>query len=105
MTFIVIEGGEGVGKSTQVALLVERLRAAGHAVDQTREPGGTEAGAELRRPPLHRAEGDAPAPPQRVLEGRRIPVAQRIKPGPDPQQNRVSERVTPPTLAYPGAGR
>ena len=46
--FIVLEGGEGVGKSTQAGLLAERLRSLGVTVDQTREPGGTPAGVELR---------------------------------------------------------
>ena len=46
--FITLEGGEGAGKSTQATHLAERLRAAGHAVLQTREPGGA-PGAEILR--------------------------------------------------------
>ena len=46
--FITLEGGEGAGKSTQAKLLAERLRAAGHAVTLTREPGGTPAGEDVR---------------------------------------------------------
>jgi len=45
---ITFEGGEGTGKSTQAAIVVERLRALGITVKQTREPGGT-VGAEIIR--------------------------------------------------------
>ncbi|MEQ1929442.1 MAG: dTMP kinase [Parvularculaceae bacterium] len=46
--FISFEGGDGVGKSTQIALLAERLRKAGREVVVTREPGGS-VGAEAIR--------------------------------------------------------
>lgn len=47
--FITFEGGEGAGKSTQVALLGERLRAAGHEFIATREPGGAPGAMDIRR--------------------------------------------------------
>jgi len=47
--FITFEGGEGAGKSTQVALLGDRLRAAGHEAIATREPGGTPGAKDIRR--------------------------------------------------------
>ena len=46
--FITFEGGEGTGKSTQSARLVERLRARGLEVVQTREPGGSPGAEEVR---------------------------------------------------------
>ena len=55
--YIVVEGGEGVGKTTQVQLLADRLRATGVAVEVIREPGGdpfAEAGRQLLLGPLPR---------------------------------------------------
>ena len=52
--FITLEGGDGSGKSTQLALLVDWLQASGRTVLVSREPGGTELGLELRDIVLHR---------------------------------------------------
>jgi dTMP kinase len=46
--FITLEGGEGAGKSTQAAILVNRLARAGRRVMSTREPGGSPAAEEIR---------------------------------------------------------
>jgi dTMP kinase len=47
--FVTFEGGEGAGKSTQLARLADRLEALGLAVVRTREPGGTRGAEEIRR--------------------------------------------------------
>lgn len=51
--FITVEGGDGSGKTTQVNMLAEYLRASGREVVATREPGGTELGREIRKLILH----------------------------------------------------
>lgn len=106
MTFIVIEGGEGVGKSTQVELLVERLQAGGRAVDKTREPGGTQKGIELRERLLHDPRDLDPAEELALmLEDRRIHVEERIGPNLEQGIVVVCDRFTPSTLAYQGVAR
>ena len=63
--FITLEGGEGVGKSTNLARVAERLRATGREVVVTREPGGTPLAEELRA--LLLAPRDEPVAPTAEL--------------------------------------
>lgn len=56
--FITLEGGEGVGKSTQIKALADQLRQRGLTVVETREPGGS-PGAEAIRDLLLHSAGDA----------------------------------------------
>lgn len=46
--FVVLDGPDGCGKSTQIALLAERLRAAGIPVTLAKDPGGTDIGNQIR---------------------------------------------------------
>jgi dTMP kinase len=103
--FIVLEGGEGVGKSTQAQLLADRLQATGLVVDQTREPGGTPAGVELREKLLHGTDVDPETELEWLLEDRRIHVAERIRPGLEQGTVVVCDRFTPSTLTYQGIAR
>lgn len=105
MTFIVLEGGEGVGKTTQARLLAEALRARGLIVDQTHEPGGTREGLELRRRLLHGPAPDHDDELAWILQDRRLHLTQRIEPDLAQGVIVICDRFTPSTIAYQGVGR
>ena len=102
---ISFEGGDGAGKSTQAALLVERLRLAGKDTILVREPGGTPLGEQLR--PL--IKGEAPASPTAELlmfeAARAELVREVIRPALDAGTIVVSDRFSDSTIAYQGYGR
>jgi len=106
VTFVVVEGGEGVGKSTQVARLAEWLAAGDREVVVTYEPGDTKTGAQIRSILLH-AEGplDARAELLLLLADRAEHVVQVIRPALMRGAVVVCDRYTPSTLAYQGAAR
>jgi len=103
--FITLEGGDGVGKTTQQALLAERLRQEGYACLCAREPGGTALGKALRDLLLY---GD---PLNRTTElllcaaDRAEHVSKVIAPALAAGQVVVCDRFTDSTLAYQGYGR
>ena len=106
MTFIVVEGGEGVGKSTQVDLLVERLQATGRVVDKTREPGGTQKAPSCGNGCCTTRAISIPTKSSSwMLEDRRIHVEERIAPDLEQGIVVVCDRFTPSTLAYQGVAR
>ncbi len=105
--FITLEGGEGAGKSTQAALLAERLRAAGIDVEVTREPGGT-LGAEAIRELFVAGAVDrwsAPAVALLINAARADHVARRIRPALEAGRWVICDRFVDSTLAYQGAGK
>ena len=104
--FITIEGGEGAGKSTQVAALVAQLQATGIDVLSTREPGGSDAGAQIRRLLL---EGpvDRWDPVSELLlhsAARREHLVETIWPALESGRWVVSDRFADSTMAYQGYG-
>ena len=106
MTFIVVEGGEGVGKSTQVERLAAWLRERGRDVVVTFEPGDTNAGAAMRAVLLHAdAPLDARAELFLMLADRAQHVAEVIRPALARGATVVCDRFTPSTLAYQGVAR
>lgn len=105
--FITFEGTEGSGKSLQADELVKRLRAAGSRVTQTREPGGTRLGAELRRLLLDSDELAIVARAEALLmnASRAQLVGSVIGPALERGEMVVCDRFADSTLAYQGAGR
>jgi dTMP kinase len=104
--FVVLEGGEGSGKSTQARLLAERLRANGHEVVETFEPGATARGSALRDALLH---DDTPLDARAELLLMAADRAQHVSEVVAPALARgaivVCDRFSPSTLAYQGVGR
>ena len=104
--FISFEGGEGAGKSTQIRRLAERLRAAGHDVIVTREPGGS-PGAEAIRELLVNGAADRWSPVTETLlmyAARRDHVERVIRPALARGAVVLCDRFADSTRAYQGAG-
>ena len=104
--FIVLEGGEGCGKSTQIGALVEHLRNAGHDVVATFEPGATARGAALRRFLLADESPLAERAELLVMAADRAQhVAEVVRPALARGAVVVSDRYAPSSLVYQGVGR
>lgn len=104
--FVALEGGEGVGKSTQGRMLVEALRARGLDVVTTREPGGT-SGAEAIRAMLLTTEGEGWGPRAEALlfaAARADHVAKLIRPAVARGAWVVCDRFVDSSRAYQGGG-
>jgi dTMP kinase len=112
--FIVFEGGEGAGKSTQIELLARYLRERGHSVLVTHEPGATPIGARIRKLLLgmhataEGSGGDALSPRAEALlyaADRAQHVASLVRPALARGEIVLSDRYVDSSLAYQGAGR
>jgi len=105
--FITLEGGEGAGKSTNLAYARQWLEQAGREVVVTREPGGTELGERVRDILLHRRDLDITAESELLLmfAARAEHLAKVIRPALAAGKVVLCDRFTDATYAYQGGGR
>ncbi|OBX37175.1 thymidylate kinase [Halomonas elongata] len=106
--FITLEGGEGVGKSTNLALVADHLEARGLEVVRTREPGGTPRAEAIRKLLLDPAADeplDDDAELLLVFAARAQHLARVVRPALERGAWVVCDRFTDATFAYQGGGR
>lgn len=105
--FITMEGGEGVGKTTQLAAVRELLAARGLEVVATREPGGTPRAERLREILLERNTEPMPIPCELLLmfAARSTHLDNVIRPALERGAWVLCDRFTDATYAYQGGGR
>lgn len=104
--FISFEGIDGVGKSTQIELLLEHLNSLGRKTLRTLEPGGTELGVEIRHLLLHR-KGEVSPRAEALLYAadRAHHVATKVRPALVEGTDVIIDRYLDSSVAYQGAGR
>jgi dTMP kinase len=105
--FITFEGLDGTGKSTQMRRLAAALRDNGHKVVETREPGGTATGEQIRRVLLHSGTTKlAPLAEMALMFASRAQhIAEVIEPALAAGSTVLCDRFTDSTEAYQGSGR
>jgi dTMP kinase len=105
--FIVFEGGEGSGKSTQTKILKDWFEEKGLKVTLTREPGGTALGLKLREILLAKETGDISPRSEALLYAadRAHHVFSVIRPALERNEVVISDRYMDSSIAYQGAGR
>ncbi|MGO1545678.1 MAG: dTMP kinase [Gulosibacter sp.] len=104
--FITFEGGDGAGKSTQVALLTEYLQDRGSEVLHTREPGGTDLGLALREAVLHSKNEIVPRAEALIYAADRANnIATRVRPAIERGVVVLQDRYLDSSVAYQGSGR
>lgn len=104
--FITIEGGEGVGKSTQLVRLAEGVRQRGHQVVETREPGGSPGAEAIRSLLLQGGEERWTTETEALLfaAARADHVARRIRPALAAGDWVICDRFIDSSIAYQGGG-
>ena len=100
--FISLEGGEGVGKSTQLKALASALRERGFAVVETREPGGSPGAEAIRGLLLHDHHWEAEAEALLFAAARSDHVAQTIRPALERGAWVLCDRFVDSSIAYQG---
>ena len=105
--FLTVEGQDGAGKTTNLDRIEHIVRAAGHEVVRTREPGGTPLGDEIRRLVLHRGDLDIEPMAELLLifAARAQHLGAVIRPALSAGVWVVCDRFTDATYAYQGGGR
>ena len=104
--FITFEGGDGSGKSTQHSRLVGFLTDSGRTVVESREPGGTDLGIELREIILHRRGYIAPRAEALLYAADRAHnIATQVRPAIERGEVVIQDRYLDSSVAYQGAGR
>ena len=102
--FLTFEGPEGAGKTTQIGLLADALRDAGHTVTRTREPGGDAVGERVREL-LLKEEVGAEAELLLFAAARARNVQTVVRPALAAGHIVLCDRYTDSTVAYQGYGR
>ncbi len=105
--FVVFEGGDGAGKSTQVKKLTQKLESLNETVVLTREPGGTELGKKIREILLDQDEFEVTPRMEALLfaADRSINMSQKIKPALEKGFVVIADRHIDSSIAYQGVGR
>jgi dTMP kinase len=103
---ISFEGLDGCGKTTQIAILTERLRASGRSVIVVREPGGTPLSEDVRRLLLDQRLSIAPFAELLLFSAARAQlVVDVVRPALERGDVVICDRFFDSTTAYQGAGR
>ncbi|QSA97397.1 dTMP kinase [Methylococcus sp. EFPC2] len=103
--FITLEGGEGLGKSTNLAFVRDQVEKAGHPAIATREPGGTRLGEAVRALLLGSDAIDPRAELLLLFAARAQHIHEVIEPALAAGHWVVCDRFTDASYAYQGAGR